>query len=323
MFDFSLKRVGSAWGRFLDRYPKSESGFEPELPAEAFGVVPSQQVALPAAHALSLGDYAVLLLDNGSLAPQVTIELRGLASRLAAKIVAPVHPVSLLHSSAIPAADLDGLPAENFEPALARRLAEGQSNYLVVPLFFGPTQSLTSLLPESVAKLKYKYPDLRVVVAPPLFDQDDIRLARMLADGVRALPRTPRRIIVVDHGSPNAEVTAVRNALGRQLQSIMDEDAVVAVASMERRPEREYDFNDPLLADLLNQPGWNTGEVAIALQFLLPGRHAGPDGDVARICRDAETRNPGLSTRLTAPLGSHPLLVQILAERCRSTLPSV
>ena len=53
---------------------------------------------------------------------------------------------------------------------------------------------------------------------------------------------------------------------------------------MERRPDPQYDFNDPLPENLL-QKWMNEGirEVVVS-GFLLPGRHAGR-GDLARICR--------------------------------------
>jgi sirohydrochlorin ferrochelatase len=63
--------------------------------------------------------------------------------------------------------------------------------------------------------------------------------------------------------------------------------------------------------------------VIVALQFLSPGRHAGQDGDVAEICRVAEAKHRGLKTSLTKPVGEHPLLVEILADRWRAAPPLV
>ena len=259
----------------------------------------------------------VILLDNGSLAPEATRELRRLASALSARAGVAVEPVSLLHSNAIPAGALDGQPAEIFEPAVARRAAAGAGDFLVVPLFFGPSRALTGYLPERVAHLRRQYPGLRVRLAPTVHRWGDLRLAHILADHVRGTAPEGRRVVLVDHGSPAREVTAVRDALAAELQEALGRNATVAAGSMERRPEPEYDFNAPLLADLLDQPGWDVGEVAVAMQFFLPGRHAGPDGDVAQICRAAEARHAGLRTRLTPLVSAHPLLVEILADRMR------
>ena len=90
---------------------------------------------------------------------------------------------------------------------------------------------------------------------------------------------------------------------------------------MERRPKPEYDFNEPLLENLLpDQEACPSRQVVVAQLFLSPGRHAGPDGDVANICRQAEQARPGLQTFLTDPLGNHPLVLEILEERLRQCL---
>lgn len=236
---------------------------------------------------------------------------------LGRRVGEPVSPVSLLHSSAVPREELDGVAAETFEPAVSIRLAEGTTEFLVVPLFFGPSQALTRYLPARIAHLQRRWPALRVRVAPALFAAADLRLAEILADNVRGAPAGPCRVALVDHGSPVREVTAVREALARQLAALLGPGMEVASCSMERRAGPEYDFNEPLLAGLLARPDWGRGGVTIAMQFLLPGRHAGPDGDVAQICAAARKRQPGLVTQLTPLVSEHPRLVEILADRWR------
>lgn len=280
-----------------------------------------------------------ILMDNGSLEPAATLGLRRLAVDLAANIGQRVEPVSLLHSSAVPAEKLGGTPAEILEPALERQLAVGQNDFLIVPLFFGPSGALTDYLPKRLAHLRSKHPTLSVQVAAPLFAAGDDRLARILADQVmdvgarlvRARPGVdePRpyndlvkhRVALVDHGSPAKPVTEVRNELACQLAGLLGPDYIVAPCSMERREGAAYDFCEPLLAGLLRQPGWHAGEVIVAMQFLLPGRHAGPQGDVATIGREAESASGGaLRTTMTALVGEHPLLVDILADRWRAAI---
>ncbi len=263
------------------------------------------------------------LLDNGSLQPAATLRLRDLAKELAGKINGPVSPVSLLHSSGVPAEQLSGVAAEIFEPAVLRRLASGRSEFVVVPLFFGPSGALTDYLPARVVHLRKAHPELNVRFAPPLFQAGDHRLGRIIADKVKESAvalgaRGPLRIALVDHGSPARAVTEVRDQLAAQLGENLGAGFTVAASSMERRAGAEYNFCAPLLADLLRQPGWNNGRVIVAMQFLLPGRHAGPDGDVAKICHEAEVASRGtLRTHLTDLVGEHPLLVEILADRWR------
>lgn len=258
-----------------------------------------------------------LLLDNGSLAPAATLRLRELAAALAARIGEAVEPVSLLHSSAIPVAELGGVPAEIFEPAVARRATEGRRDFVVVPLFFGPSRALTDYLPDRVAALRAKWPDLRVRLAPTLFQEGDNRLASIFVDHLTA-DESVQRVAFVDHGSPAPQVTAVREALVAQVRAMLDSSVEIVGCCMERRPGAEFDFNGPLLADLLARGEWSRGPVTVAMQFLLPGRHAGPEGDVAQICRAARERAPQLVTRLTPLVGEHPRLLEILVERWAS-----
>ncbi len=277
-----------------------------------------------------------LLMDNGSLEPAATLALRGLSAKLGERIGQCVEPVSLLHSSGVPAEKLNGIPAEIIEPTLERRLKAGQNDFLLVPLFFGPSGALTDYLPARLAHLRIKHPPLSVKLAAPLFAAGDDRLARILADQVLAVRKGgtrppdgfdarpeaalhPHRVALVDHGSPASAVTDVRNELAKQLGAQLGPNFTVAAASMERREGTAYDFCEPLLAGLLRQPGWNTGDVTVAMQFLLPGRHAGPAGDVAAICRGAEAASGGvLRTTMTGLVGEHPLLVDILADRWRA-----
>ena len=294
-----------------------------------------------------------LLVDNGSLQPAATLALRELAAALSRRLQQPVEPISLLHSSGIKPELLNGQEAEILVPALERRLAAGQNDFILVPLFFGPSQALTVYLPENFERLKKKFPEMRITVARHLHAPDDPRLARILADQVRAeidilaagpaavggalrpdgskesgrkAPPTAHgqiiqsiRVALVDHGSPIAPVTAVRNELAQQLaEELGSLVATVAACSMERRPDPAYDFCDPLLAALLATPSWSESRVIVAMQFLLPGRHAGPQGDVARICQDAEGAHPNLRPTMTKLVAEHPLLIDILVDRWKA-----
>ena len=277
-----------------------------------------------------------ILMDNGSLEPAATLGLRRLAAQLGERVGTRVEPVSLLHSSTVPVEKLGGTPAEILEPALERRLAAGQTDFLIVPLFFGPSGALTDYLPKRIAHLRGKHPTLDVRLAAPLFAAGDDRLARILADQVRdvgarlvrarqgvAAPRPNHNLRVAQgaHGSPAKAVTDVRNELSCQLAGLLGPDYTVAPASMERREGAAYDFCEPLLERLLRSPGWNAGEIVVAMQFLLPGRHAGPDGDVAEICLAAEAASGGtLRTTMTGLVAEHPLLVEILADRWRAAM---
>jgi sirohydrochlorin ferrochelatase len=124
-------------------------------------------------------------------------------------------------------------------------------------------------------------------------------------------------VALIDHGTPRIAVTEVRNLLADQLATLLGESVrSVRPCSMERRESAEYDFNEPLLERLLGQRRFEK-EVIVSMLFLQPGRHAGEGGDVAEICQEAEKAHPGLRTHRTDLVGTHPQLIDLLAERLR------
>jgi len=270
------------------------------------------------------------LFDNGSLRAGSTLSLRRTARALAAELGRPVRAVSLLHSSGVDASELGGEAARLLEPALLdwfKSHPEGEA--WLAPLFFGPSAALTGYVPDRVRAIKARFPRAVVRLAPPLVnptDRADRRVAAMLADQVRATARARRwtrpKVVLVDHGSPQAAVTAVRDHLAGQLREVLGgEISALTAASMERRDGEAFAFNEPLLAAALRTPPFDTGEVVVALQFLSPGRHAGPGGDVDGICAAAEAAGAGLITALTEPIAGDPRLAVLLAERLGQAAP--
>jgi hypothetical protein len=272
-------------------------------------------------------DFACFLFDNGSFRADSTRSLRRLAGRLAERLGHPVRAVSLLHSTRVPAAELDGEPAQLLEPALdAWFAAHPGGRALLLPLFFGPSGALTDYVPERLASLRARHPRARALLAEALVvpEEEPLELAAALADRVRASVvergwRRPR-VVLCDHGTPVRAVTAVRDRLGAYLScALHGEVEAVAVASMERREGEEFAFNEPLLARRLAEAPFDAGEVVVALQFLSPGRHAGPGGDVAEICEAAERAASAagreLRTVMTATLADDPRVDAVLARR--------
>lgn len=269
---------------------------------------------------------AIFLVDNGSLRAQATHNLRRVALELSHQLGETVQAASLLHANKIPPEEVDGIPAITLGPAAERSAEQGAKEIIVLPFFFGPSKALTGYLPERMAALQARFPEVSVRVAQPLVDErgnNDLRLAKLLADNVREKLQagTTPQVALVDHGSPIPEVTAVRNRLAGQLSVLLaDEVSCVAAASMERRDGDEYRFNEPLLEHLLDTPEFQSGSVILAMLFLSPGRHAGEGGDIAEICAAAEQRHPGLTVTTTALVGEHSGIVEILHARLRQAL---
>lgn len=264
-----------------------------------------------------------LLFDNGSLRPDATLNLRAIARQLQAALGSEVHAVSLLHSAAIAPAKLGGVPAQVLEPALDALLSAGVNDIVLLPLFFGPSAALTEFLPARLGELRRVHRAMRVRLGQWLVDagcEADTRVAAVLAGKVRAVIAANAlerpNVVLVDHGSPECAVAEVRNLLGRQLRALLAGSiGRLAVASMERRAGPEYDFNDPSLATLLGHPEFCQGDLVLARQFFSPGNHAGPGGDIARICADAEQAHPGLKIHPTELIGGDPRLIDVLADR--------
>lgn len=271
-----------------------------------------------------------LLVDNGSHRAESTLNLRRIAAALSDAAGREIRPVSLLHSTRVDPSELGGEPARIFEPFIkAQRGEQGTNSILVVPLFFGHSAAIYEYLPQRVAELREDWPELRVRIAPCLVDLDDpadTGVAEILADLVRGKIADERldrpAVTLVDHGTPRIAVNRVRNFLAGQLRGLLDGEArAVEPSSMERREGAEYDYNEPLLENLLGS-GEFTGDVVLSMLFMSPGRHAGPGGDIAQICEASEKRHQGLRTFMSDLFATHPGAVELLARRFRQGLES-
>lgn len=270
----------------------------------------------------------LLLIDNGSRRAEAVRNLRRLAASLAARTGQAVHPVSLLHSDRIPAGQLDGHPAETLEPVLRRMLTQGVRDFILIPLFFGPSRALTRFVPETAAALSETFGPFALRIAPELCPLPDgePRLVEILADHAertfRLANAVSARVILVDHGSPIPEVTAVRSWLGERLAQRLGAQIAVEQAVMERRAGADYDFNGSLLeTTLLRLANTDrTTAVILAMLFLSAGRHAGTGGDIAAIIERVTTAYPGFRVYPAPLVGSHPGLIDILCSRLQAML---
>ena len=275
-----------------------------------------------------MSEPVVLLVDNGSSRAAATRALRDIAQRLSVASGRPIFPVSLQHADKIPISELDGIAANVLPTFLSEQLEQGQRNFLVLPLFFGRSRALTGFIPQQFELLTQRFGVFELKQALPLspLPEGEPRLAEILADHVQqcveAAGHKPDRVIVVDHGSPLPEVTAVREQIAESLKAFLASGLTIDQAVMEKRVGAEYDFNGLLLKEQLGvvMSVQDRSRVVLAMLFLLPGRHAGPGGDIEDICREAERCHPGLDVRISPLVGDHPLLIDILNERLEAAL---
>lgn len=265
----------------------------------------------------------ILLVDNGSTRPEATLNLRRLAHELSERAGQEIHPVSLMHSNKIPASALNNKPAQTFEPFMRHQLEQGARAFIIIPLFFGKSRALTRFIPDHVEALQKEFGPFSVTVVDELcpLPTGEPRLSRILHDHVVQVSTEKNckadRVILVDHGSPIPEVTAVRQHITEELQELLGTTTPLTQAVMERRQGSEYDFNGDLLEDVLKKLAWDDASqtVILAMMFFSPGRHAGPGGDIEEIYQKIEREYPGLQVYPSPLVGSHPLLVDILQSR--------
>ena len=239
---------------------------------------------------------AVLIVDNGSVRAASTLNLRRIADelqsdpRLSAKM--SVFPVSARWSDRVRAEDLGGRPAELLLPALRRAAALGFAEAIILPLFFGPSDTVCVFCPEQSRIVTTEAPGFTVRIAPPLIcpcpyldrllppDRrkrgPDIRIAQIVCDRVltlvtaRGLAQQSHDgacangpvVLLCDHGTPSRAVNKVRALVAQQLASLLKPHGVgnVVACSMERRAGNEYDFNDPLLENALPELAASMGD---------------------------------------------------------------
>lgn len=259
-----------------------------------------------------------LLVDNGSKQPQATLALRRLAQALSEQSGRTVHPVSLQHAGAIPPQQLQGIPARLFSEFLQAGLEQGEDDFIVLPLFFGPSKALTSFIPDEVARLRHDYPGFTLQLANPI--GSDVHMATVVHQHIEAARHQAGKgagVVLVDHGSPSPQITEVRKAIVQRVHQ--HHGLAIDQACMERREGSRYDFNGQLLDNWLrSQAEAGIESVIIAMLFFLPGRHAGPCGDVEEICEAVLKDHPQLRYTITPLISEHPLLLEILESRLQA-----
>ncbi len=270
----------------------------------------------------------IFLVDNGSIRPEAYLNLCRVAAELSKAIDTPVSAAPLLHANKISSDLIGGKPVQILEDQLTRAIEQGVQEFVVLPFFFGESGALSDYLPKRLKRLTAIKGSFRAKILRPLYlnrsNGGDL-LVEILKERIMETA-TSRGInggtvLLVDHGSPLPIVTKVRNELTELLRntSIASRYNIVA-ASMERRSGAEYDFNEPLLATALQSVSAACKPIVVAQLFLSPGRHAGPDGDIASICKSAETENPRLQIFRTELVGNHPKVVELLKRRYQEGL---
>jgi sirohydrochlorin ferrochelatase len=254
----------------------------------------------------------MLLVDNGSLEPASTLNLRRVAAALAAAAGRSVVPVSWKHSDRIPAERLDGRLASTLAPFIREQFARGQRAFHLVPFFISPQGAIGSALRRDLEHLQAELGSFTFTFGSGLADAGVIPriLAARVRETAQAASLVSPPVILVDHGGPSPSSAALRDRLAAAVATELGPDFPPPVAA-----SMEGD-HPPLLADVLAQSGHAGRDVIVALLFLSPGRHAGPGGDIAEICSASPAR-----THCTGLIGTHPLALAALVATIPPSSP--
>jgi len=269
----------------------------------------------------------ILLCDNGSTQPNATLQLRRLAQQLSTETGQQIHPVSLQHANRIDASQLQGEPAQVFREFMQQQLSAGETEFILLPIFFGKSKALTSFVPDEADKLRQQYGDFSLRLAEVIYSlpTGEPLLVDIIHDHIQQIAAQHKlplqNLVLVDHGSPIPRVTEVRQHLAQQVQHRMADGISLEQAVMERREGREYDFNGELLEHWLSRKAEAGAKSALVIMmFFLPGRHAGENGDIVQICNSVMQQHPGFKVAISPLIAEHPAFVNILQLRLQEAL---
>lgn len=114
-----------------------------------------------------------------------------------------------------------------------------------------------------------------------------------------------RALLLVDHGSRAASANRVVAVLARKLAKRLP-GWIVRFAHMELAAPTIAEAVDACVAA-------GAREIVVHPYFLAPGRHS--TRDVPALARAAARRHRGVRVRVTAPLGAHDGLVDVVLDR--------
>lgn len=119
-------------------------------------------------------------------------------------------------------------------------------------------------------------------------------------------------LLLIDHGSRRAAANAMLDEVAALVKQRLGAESIVEPAHME--------VAEPTVADGFARCVEQGATTVVVHPFMLsPGRHV--TEDLPRLVAEAAARHQGVRFSMSAPLGSHPGVIDAVIERCRSALP--
>ena len=137
---------------------------------------------------------------------------------------------------------------------------------------------------------------------------DEYEVPRMISvDSNIEMKKRKRALILVDHGS----VVDKANDMLVQITQILREDdecdfEIVRYSHMELSEPTISQTFDACVAD-------GAEEIIVHPYFLFPGKHS--TQDIPNMVREAAKKHPQVSYRISAPLGLHNKILEVVLER--------
>src|SRR5580704_3143720 len=174
-----------------------------------------------------------------------------------------------MHSSRIPSSRLSGMAAATLAPWIKSWVAAGERDFLIVPFFVSPQGAIGSALRSELAALQNEVGAFAAEFTDGLSVD---ALAHILCERIRDLCAEKNlsrpSVVIVDHGGPSIASARLRDLVAGSVWSRLGRDfGPVHAASMESPQGDAFAFNRPLLADLLSDEGFASGDVVIAPLF--------------------------------------------------------
>lgn len=118
-------------------------------------------------------------------------------------------------------------------------------------------------------------------------------------------------LLIIDHGSRRAEAHAALVEIGERVRAMAGPGALVVIAHMEIA-------SPDVAAGVAQCVAAGATEIVAVPYLLAAGRHA--TEDIPRLVAEAVSAHPGVSARVTAPLGPDELLARLVLKRAGAEL---
>jgi len=119
-----------------------------------------------------------------------------------------------------------------------------------------------------------------------------------------------KALLIVDHGSKRNEANDLLPSVAAMLRENSDFEIIFHAHMELSEPTIQQGFDACVSA--------GAKEVIVHPYFLSPGRHS--TSDIPRLVAEAAARHPGVSFRVTEPLGLHPKIGEVILERAKESL---